>query len=102
MPESVSILSIKIKDISSASKNVKDIFQSYFDACHSLIFDFALLSVLLQRKQITNYHPDIRKELDATVRRGQIIRWGVPVYGEAYAKDASEMRLALSFVPFGV
>ena len=93
----------KIKDISGAGKNVKDIFQSYFDACPFTNFDFcSSLSVLLHR-ETDIYHPDIRKELDAAVRRGQIIRWGVSVYGEAYAKDASEIETcSIVQLPFGV
>lgn len=93
----------KIKQIPSDIVNVKLKFKSYFDACPFAGFEAcSSLSVLLH-KEADIYRPEVLDELDAAVQRGQIMQWGVSVYGEAFAIDAEKIETCLLIqLPFGV
>jgi len=93
----------KIKHIPVEAENVQTSFQNYFDACPFTGLDAcSSLSVLLH-KEADIYRPEILSELDAAVQCGQIMQWGVSVYGEALAKDAAKIEnCSLIQLPFGV
>ena len=93
----------KIKHTSTLEKNVKNIFQSYFDACPFTNFDVCSSLSILLHKEADIHRADIVEELDAAVQRGQIMQWGASVYGEGYALDASEIETcSIIQLPFGV
>lgn len=93
----------KIKHIPAEAKNVQAGFKNYFDACPFTGLDAcSSLSVLLHN-EADIYRPEVLDELDAAVQRGQIMQWGVSVYGEAFAIDAEKIETCLLIqLPFGV
>ena len=93
----------KIKHVPAEAKNAQASFKKYFDTCPFTNLDAcSSLSVLLH-KEADIYRPEVLDELDAAVQRGQIIQWGVSVYGEAFAKDAAKIEnCSLIQLPFGV
>ena len=91
----------KVKHIPVEAANVQTSFKNYFDTCPFIGLDAcSSLSVLLH-KEADIYRLEVLDELDAAVQCGQIMQWGVSVYGEAFAKDAANIEnCSLIQLPF--